>query len=413
MDRFINSRWFARAVALLLAIMMWMVVNLETDQVAPVDSNQPVFINEVSLHVRYDEERYEVVKQPTSVKIAVESNNPFYNHNFISPDSYELYVDLNGQGPGTHRVPVRYKGFPDGAKVVVTPDYVDVTLEEKQTVEKDVTVELLGKVADGYTAGEPIVKPFKVHVRVPASQVNNIGGVRASVNLDGATEGIKTTVPLKVLDKSGNAMQKVQINPLTAEVTIPVTSPFVTVPIKMNLTNDLPDGYSLASVEQNAEEATVYGPKEVIDAIKASTYPGPEIDLSKINSDRLLQLKMPLMDKVVKVEPEYLEISLKVAPSKTKRIEKVPLRVTGLPEGKLAQVLTPDGQEISTIDFDVVGAEQNLQSLTKDDVQVVADVSNLPDGVHEITVVYNLPGYLKPATTALKQVTIKITDKNG
>lgn len=411
MDKWLNSRWFARAIALLLAAMMWMVVNLESDGVAPTDTTQPLFIDGVNLKVLYDTDNVEVVKQPKTVKIAIESSNPFYKHNFIPPDSYEVYVDLRGQGKGTHRVPVLYKGFPEGTKVGIIPSTVDITLEEKQTVEKEVSVELLGQAAPGYKAGEPIVKPFKAHVRVPASQANSIAGVRASVNLDGAIEPINTTVPLKVVDKYGNVLQHVEVNPLTVEVNVPVTSPFAKVPIKLNLTNDLPDGYSLASVEKNVEEVTVYGPKEVIDAMKQSTYPGPEIDLSKINSDRLVQLKMPLLDKVVKVEPEYLEVSLKVSPSKTKQLEKVPLRITGLSENLQAKGFTAAGQEITTIDFDIVGAEQNLDHVSAEDVQVVADVSNLPVGVHEIPIVYNLPPYLKTASTALKQVTVEITSK--
>ncbi|MGE5704250.1 MAG: YbbR-like domain-containing protein [Clostridia bacterium] len=410
MDKWLNSRWFARAIALLLATMMWMVVNQETDGVTPADSSQPLFVEGVNLRVLYDSDNFEVVKQPKTVKIMIESSNPFYKHNFFPPDS-EIYADVRGKGKGTHKVPVQSKGFPEGTKVGIIPSTVEITLEEKQTVEKEVSVEVLGQTAPGYTAGEPIVKPFRVHVKVPESQVNNIASVRASVPLEGTTEPINVTVPLKVLDKFGNVLQKVEINPLTVEVNVPVTSPFVKVPIKMNLTNDLPDGYSLASVEKNAEEVTVYGPKEVIDAIKISTYPGPEIDLSKINSDRLVQLKMPLLDKVVKVEPEYLEVSLKVAPSQTKRLEKVPLRITGLAENEQAKVFTASGQEITTIDFDLIGAEVNLKDITAEDVQVVADVSSLPLGVHEIPIVYNLPAYLKAAPPALKQITVEITNK--
>ncbi|GAA4702952.1 YbbR-like domain-containing protein [Brevibacillus fulvus] len=413
MDRWINSPWVARIIALLLASMMWMAVNLEAEPEAAMDSTQPVFIDGVKLEVYYDSDQFEVVKVPQTVKVALESNNPFYRHNFIPPDSYEVYVDLRGQGKGTHRVNVQYRGFPEEAKVGIIPNQVDVTLEEKKTVEKEVQVETLGQVAPGYTAGEPIVKPFRVLVKVPESRVDDIALVKATVNLDQATETIKTTVPLKVVDKAGNEIDKVEVNPLTVGVEVPVTSPFVKVPIKLNLVNELPDGYSLASVQMNTEEATVYGPKEVIDPAKLSTYPGPEIDLSKITSDHLVQLKMPLLDKIVKVDPDYLQVSLKVVKSSTKRLERVPIRVTGLSENTEARVLSADGKELSTIDFDVIGAAEILQQMKLDDVQVVADVSNLPPGVHEVALnyIYNQPDYLKTGPTALKTVTVEITNK--
>jgi YbbR domain-containing protein len=413
MDKWLNSHWFAKAVALLLAMMMWMVVNLETEPSPTTEASQPVFIDGVNLHVLYDSDRYEVVKQPRTVKVALESNNPFYRHNFVPPDTYEVYVDVRHLGKGTHRVPVQYRGFPEEARVGIIPNIVEITLEEKKTVEREVSVELLGQVAPGYKAGEPIVKPFRVLVRVPESQVDDVAVVEAPVDLEGATSSIKKTVPLRVVDKAGNVIQRAEVIPLTVEVNVPVTSPFVKVPIKLNLTNELPDGYSLASVDMNVEEVTVYGPKEVIDALKASTYPGPEIDLRSITSDRLLELKIPVLENIVKVDPEYLKVSLKVVPSATKRLEKIPIRISGLSEQSQARVLAANGQEISTIDVDVVGAPQILQKLTAEDVQVVADVSNLPVGVHEIELnyIYNQPDYVKTAATATKRVTVEITNK--
>ena len=412
MDKWLNSHWFARAIALVMAGMLWMVVNFEPDQGAMTDTTQPVLIDGVTLHVRYDTDRFQVVKMPKTVKVALESNNPFYRHNFLPADSYEVYVDLTGMGKGTHKVPVQYRGFPEEARVGIIPNQVEVTLEEKKTVEKDVRVEVLGQVAPGYTAGEPIVKPFRVLVRVPESQADNIAMVKASVNLDGATESIKTTVPLRVVDKSGNQIQGIEVNPLTVEVNIPVTSPFAIVPLKLNLTNELPDGYSLAGVEMNAEEVTVYGPKEVVDTLKTSTYAGPEIDLRNVTADRVFQLKIPVQENVVKVEPEYLQVSLKVVPSTTKSLSDVPIRVTGLTADKQAKVLGANGEDLSTIDFDVIGAPAILNDLTADDVQVVADVTNLPVGVHEVTLNYNynMPHYLRTGTAAIKQVTVEITN---
>jgi YbbR domain-containing protein len=411
MDKWLNSHWFARAVALLLAVMMWMIVNLEAEPTPTTEASQPLFIDSVNLRVYYDTDRYQAVYKQKTVKVALESNNPFYRHNFLPPDSYEVYVDVRHLGKGTHRVPVQYKGFPEEARVGIIPNIVEVTLEEKKTVEREVSVEMLGQVAPGYTAGEPIVKPFRVLVRVPESQVGNIAVVKAPVDLEDATSPIKKTVPLRVVDKAGNVIQGAEVIPLTVEVNVPVTSPFAQVPIKLNLTNEMPDGYSLASVNMNVKEVTVYGPKEVIDALKSGTYPGPEIDLSNITSDRLMELKIPVLENVVKVDPEYLKVSLKVVPSTTKRLEKIPIRISGLSEQSQAKVLSSDGQEISTIDVDVVGAPEILQKLSGDDVQVVADVSNLPVGVHEINLnyIFNEPDYVSAAATALKRVTVEIT----
>ncbi|UFJ40707.1 hypothetical protein LOK74_22370 [Brevibacillus humidisoli] len=409
MDRWLNSHWFVKGIALLVAVLMWMVVNFERDTGSTTEASQPMYIGGVAINVLYDTERYDLVEQPSPVKVMVESSNPFYRYNLVTPDQYEVFVDARGRGKGTHRLPVQHKGFPEEARIGITPSMVEISLEEKQTVEKEVEVELLGQVAPGYTPGNPVVKPHRVHVRVPESLVDDVAEVKASVNLEEATEQIDVTTELKVLDKKGNIITKAEVNPLTVEVSVPVTSPFVVVPLKMNLTNDLPDGYSLASVQTNTEEVTVYGPQDVIREI--NTYPAPPIDLSKINSNQLLQLKMPLLDKVVKVEPEYLEVSLRVVPSTTKQLENVPLRITGLADEQQAKVLTLEGQEITMLSVGLIGAPQILEETSVDDVQVLVDVSNLPAGVHEIPVIYNLPNYVKTAAGSVKQVTVEITNK--
>ncbi|MBG9801104.1 CdaR family protein [Brevibacillus laterosporus] len=410
MDRWLNSHWFVRGIALLLAIMLWMIVNLEPEQGNSSEAVQPTrIIESAKVKAYYDADNFEITNKLQSVKVAVESNNPFLKYNIF--DNYEVFIDARGLASGAHRLQVQSRGFPDGSKVTITPDYIDVTLEEKQTVEMDVQVEKIGKEADGYELKQPIVKPFRVLVTVPASQVKKIGVVKAAVNVDGATDTVSSNAQLKVYDKQGNQMTGAEISPLVVEVNIPVTSPSKMVPLKLNLTNELPDGYSLASITMNTQEVTVYGPNEVIKPL--DTYSGPIIDLKNITSDRVLQLKMPLALKVVKVDPDTLDVTLKIVPSETKKLENVPLRVTGLAEDLVAKVVTADGQELSTVSFDVIGAPNILKDLTANDIQIVADVSSLPVGVHEIPLVYNnnLPDYLKIASNALNQVTVEITKK--
>lgn len=408
MDKWLNSHWFVKGIALLVAVLMWMVVNLNRDVGPMTEVSQPMYIGGVSVNVLYDQEHYDLVAEPPQVKVMVESNNPFYRYNLVTPDQYEVFVDARGLGKGTHRLPVQHKGFPEEARIGITPSMVEITLEEKQTLEKEVEVELLGQVAAGYTPGTPIVKPHRVHVRVPESLVDDVAQVKASVNLGEATEQIAVTTDLKVLDKRGNIIAKAEVNPQTAEVIVPVTSPFVVVPLKMNLTNDLPDGYSLASVQTNTEEVTVYGPQNVIR--RFNTYPAPPIDLSNMKTDQRLQLKIPLLDQVVKVEPEYLEVFLQVVPSTTKRLEKVPLRITGLTDNQQAKALTSEGEEVTTLTVELIGAPQILEQTTVEDVQVLVDVSNLPAGVHEVPIIYNLPNYVRTSAATVKQVTVEITN---
>src|SRR5699024_7057454 len=118
---------------------------------------------------------------------------------------------------GTWKVPVSYTGFPSGLSIRVIPEKVEVVLEEKQTIERDVTTQFIGGVADGYSVGEAIVTPKKVHVTLPESQIRDIGQVQANIDVESARKGIEQSVPVRVLDKKGNPLEA-EINPSVVEV---------------------------------------------------------------------------------------------------------------------------------------------------------------------------------------------------
>src|SRR5690606_41664775 len=80
------------------------------------------------------EEGLELTDAPTNVNFELSGDASSINR--ISPDSYRVYIDLRGLGPGKHRgIPVKWSGFPDGVRVETDPKTVSVTLEEKQQLE--------------------------------------------------------------------------------------------------------------------------------------------------------------------------------------------------------------------------------------------------------------------------------------
>ncbi|RKD22656.1 hypothetical protein BEP19_10385 [Ammoniphilus oxalaticus] len=389
MDRLLRNNNAVKIVALFLAIALWFVVNGNEPSGAPKYNNpvETYRISEVSLTPKYDSNRLAIIKMPKTVTVELKGAPSALNKN-ISPSDYEVYIDLTDFEKGAWKVPVHYSGFPSGLSVRVIPEKVDVVLEEKQTVEKDVIAQFVGDVAEGYSVGEAILTPKRVHVTLPESKIREMGQVQVNIDIASARAGIEQTVPIRVLDKKGNPLEA-EVNPAVVEVKIPVTSPNKQMPIKMSYVNESPAGFSIEDIKVLTDKVTVYGPLEVID--KLNFYPGPEIDLAKIKEDRFMQLKVPLLPNVIKTEPDFIELEINITSSTTRTFEDIPISINGLGDGLKVVFISPENGKMPLM---VQGSVKHVNELTKEDIQLYIDSSNLPPGEHEAPVLINLPTFI-------------------
>ena len=325
---------------------------------------------------------------PATVTVELKGPTAVLNRADISPSDYKVFVDLSNYSKGRHRVPVQTSGFPGDLSVRVIPEQVEVLLEEKQKAEKDVTVQFIGNIPEGYKMGEPIVRPKRVHVTLPESQMGEIGQVQASVNVDGVKATIKDTIALRVFDVNGNPMEA-EINPTVVEVEVPVTSPYKIVPVKINYVNHPPEGYGVAGTRLITDKITVYGPLEVIEGM--NFYPGPEIDLSSLTEDRYIEMKIPLLPQVVKTEPDYIELEIDIESSTTRTFENTLISVNGLGDQLNAVFVNPEDGSAS---LTVRGTVEQVEDLTQADIELYVDISNLPPGQHEVPIQMNLPTFI-------------------
>jgi YbbR domain-containing protein len=388
MDKWLRNNNVVKIIALLLAIALWFVVKGTTTTNQPYKRTAETYrISEVALSTKVDKDRYAIVKIPKTVTLELRGTPSALSRN-ISPSDYNVSVDLSKLGPGTHTVNVGITGFPSDISVQAIPDKVEVVMEEKQKVEKEVSVKFLGKAPEGYTTGEAIVKPKKVHITLPESQIKEAAEVQAAVNIDGAKDIVEQTVPLRVVDKKGNPLDA-EINPAVVEVTVPVTSPYKSLPLKLSYINAPPDGVSINGIKLKTDKVTVFGPKELLD--KMAYYPGPQIDLSTIKEDRYMQLKVPLVPNIVKTDPEYIELEVHVSPTTKQTFNNIPITINGLGQGLKATFTNP---EKGVLTLDINGTPDRLKELKLEDIQLYVDLSNLSEGDQDVPIHMNLPPFI-------------------
>lgn len=382
MDRWLKNNNVVKVLSLVLAVMLWMVVNINPSESAVGGQQISTRIDQLQLQAIYDDNKY-FVTMPSTVQVEIKGSSDYFTlaSLFNGSKNYKVYVDLSSFKKGTYTVPVQYKGFPVGAEVVVEPKNVQVTIEEAVKVEQTVKVELIGKVKEGFVLGEPVVKPGSVLVSVPESKVQDLAGVQAIVNVEGATDNIDKNIELKAVDKKGQLI-RARINPEKVDVVIPVTLPYKSVPLELNYIGRLPDGIVISNIIMNPPTVTVYGPKDLL--LNLSAYQGPTLDLSRISKNDTMKMKIPLYDQFSKTDPDTVEITVNVSTAVSNHTMDIPIKVINLPQGRTATIVEPG----ATLKVQLQGTAENLAKLTRDDIEATIDVSKV--GLGEQNVVINV-----------------------
>ncbi|MFD0677248.1 MULTISPECIES: CdaR family protein [unclassified Paenibacillus] len=408
MDQWLRNTNVVKVLALIIGILLWAVVHMEDSTLAGTGSNgvREEQISNVSVTPKYDSSQFYLeTVEPAQVIVTITGKDAALKK-AMNASNYSVELDLTNVSKGEHIVPLTAVGFPTNVTVKISPSSAKVIIDEKSNKQMPVTVNVTGIPAVGLKAGQPIVKPNKVTVTVPSANIEAVESVRADVNVEKAQSPVTNKARLIAYDKNGKAMEMVAINPAVVDVEVPITSPFTTVPLQLKLVGEPPRGYSVASLVQNTDKVTVYGPQDVLNRLEF--YEGPSINLVDLKEEKeySFNLDIPLRNKVTQLDPSKVEVKIIIVPSVTKTLEQIPLSIVGQNDGFDTKVVLPEGGKTSLI---IEGASALVEKVKAADVQGILDVSNLPPGRHELPVSWNLPTFIKKAPQQDLKATVEIS----
>ncbi|MBU9720173.1 MULTISPECIES: YbbR-like domain-containing protein [Bacillaceae] len=386
MDKWFNNTWFIKWISLLIAILLFLMVNAENINNQPGGipgiTSQIRNIMEVDLTV-YHDDGYQVVTEvdPANVQVTVRGpQNVLRQFQLMPRPEYELYVDVRGKEPGVHYERVQYSGFPNDVDVTINPRTVRVTVQEKQTVSFPVDVELInqGEIEEGYTIGTPYTTPTNVDITAARGIIEQINSVRAVVDVANRNATFQEVASVIVLDQNGNEMD-LNTDPPAVEVTVPITSPNKEVPLRIEREGELPEGIAIENIYTEPNVVTIYGPIDVINDI--SFIDGIKIDLSEITRDTTIEVPVPVPDGVERVEPETVEVHVEISEEEVREFTDVTIEVNGLPEEFEYTFIDP---EDGLVNIGLMGSPSVLERVDREDFQVYIDLSGLEVGEHEL-----------------------------
>ncbi|MDF2962087.1 MAG: YbbR family protein [Paenibacillus sp.] len=408
MDQWLRNTNVVKVLALIIGILLWAVVHMEDNTLAGTNGNgvREEQISNVAVTPKYDSGQFYVETiEPAQVILTITGKDAALKK-AMSASNYSVELDLTKYGKGEHIVPLTPVGFPTNVTVKISPSSAKVIIDEKSNKQMPVTINVTGIPAVGLKAGQPIVKPNKVTVTVPSANIEAVESVRADVNVEKAQSAVSNKARLVAYDKNGKAMEMVTINPAVVEVEVPITSPFTTVPLQLKLLGEPPRGFGVASLVQNTDKVTVYGPQDVLNRLEY--YEGPSINLVDLKEEKeyTLNLDVPLRNKVTQLDPGKVEVKINIVPSITKTLEQIPLSIVGQNDGFDTKVVLPEGGKMNLV---VEGAPALLEKVKAADAQAILDVSNLPPGRHELPVSWNLPTFIKKGPQQDFKATVEIS----
>ena len=265
-DRLAGRKSTLIIISLILAFGVFIIIDRESnvmiDQYAEILYNQPVT-------AVYNEELYVVEGLPDEVDITLIGQK---RHIFLAKQtpSKGVSVDLTGLKPGNHKVTLKYTQRLKSLDYKLDPSQVTVTIYEKVSDTKSLTVDLLHQDAldSKLTISNIELDRDDVIIKGAEYKLKKVATVKALVdanNIPNPSAGEITLkdVQLVAYDTDGKIVD-VEIVPKTVTAKITITSPSKEVPIKVVPKGNLAFGKSIKSIDTGVSSVTIYGSSEAV-----------------------------------------------------------------------------------------------------------------------------------------------------
>ncbi len=364
--------------AFMLALTVWALAVTNTDPVVKRTYGQPVTIEVVGL----DPSLVVTNEIPQTISLVLSAPTSTWNGDLSATNAVRAIVDLSGKGEGTYKIPVKLQIDARPVKIEsYTPDVVDVRLEKLFSKSFDINLEYPSAPAIGYDAGAPQMDAQTATVSGPASLVDRVSEVRATLDISQATQNINRDIPLVALDSNGLRVSGVTVSPNTVNVKVDITQRggYRNVTVKVVTSGQIASGYRLTNISANPLVVTVYS----TDPDLVNNLPGfvetNAVNLSGADTDQTVSVPLNLPSGVIVVGESTVRVSVSISPIEGSiTLNNLPLELVGnRPEYNYS--ISPDQADVI-----LSGPLPDLDKLKTGDVRVVLDVTEYLPGAYQV-----------------------------
>jgi len=366
--------------ALVLAIIVWV------SSVSSSDPNQVItYPNPVAVTILGQNPDMLITEQSTT-NVEITLRAPRSVHEQISRNFNQITarINLSGLSAGTYNLEpeVNLNSFRPVQIVQVSPAEIDITLEQIATKTLDITMLQTGNLPISYEAGEAVLSSETVELLGPQSVVYEVVDVIANVDISNAISSITRIVELHPIDRRGNIVDGVSMNPTYITVELPVRQlvGYRNVFIKIVTTGTIAQGYHLTGLLVDPPNVTIYASDpDLADNMPAFLDTAP-INLSGAYEDFSINVALQLQDGIVVVGNQQVTVEVGIdAIQSSTQLVGVPVEIINLGVG-LTVNISPE-----FVDLYISGPMNLLEILSSDDISVVLDLEGRSPGTYQLS----------------------------
>lgn len=401
-----------KLLALFLATVLWMVV---------VNTEDPIVRKSMTVSVSMKNQEY-ITDMGKYMDVLNESNTVTFYYTTkrsvwegISSADFSATADMEkieAKANGGYRVPVTVSAIRNANQITIETKqlYLDVALEDFGKQQFQIKANTSGTVADGCALGMVAIDSTNVvQVSGPASVINAIDSVIATVNVDGMSNDITDNVVPAFYDANGEVIDttKLEMSVESVRITAQILNT-KDVPLALSTMGTPAEGYQLVEVSCEPATVRVKGEAAVLNTLDKITIPAEVLDLTDATStiDKTIDISTYLKEGV------SLVISSDAKVNVTAEIEPIETKEYKIPVSNITASGLKSGYQLSHVErfvtANITAGRSAHNDLNVADIKGRIDVDNVGEGTHIIAVTLELDESVYKVDSVLTEIKVTL-----
>lgn len=402
LDQLLETTWFLKAAAFVLAFFLFLSVydsNNDTSIINVASRTDSALIEDVPVTAYYDTDNLVITGIPKTVDVKLTGPINLLQIAKIQKD-FEVYVNLQEVQIGVSDVPIQIRDVSDKLTVELSQSTATIDVQEKITEEYSVSLEYNpAMIETGYEVEEATLTPGKVSITGAKNVIEKIAYVKATLDLESPLkETAQEQAEIVALDAKMSKLDVI-IEPSEVQVTLPIKQLTKQVPLEIVEENTLPENIAIQSIELTQDVVNIFGSKEVLEQTNTIRV---TLDLASVTESGTYNLSVVPVDGILSFSPSVIQAKIEVVPVEQEPEQEqqdepansvvienriftnLPIQIKNLDEKYKADY-------IQTTSLNVSGPADILYKLNADDFKLEIDATSLEEGKHETAIIVSGP----------------------
>lgn len=406
-DKLLFNQKYGKVVSLALAVALYAMVNLGGDDSMSLftTNKSATTLNNVAVSTIISDQVYEVSGVPETVNATL-VGDPSDISLVNSQGNFQVVADLTDFTEGTHEVKLLPKYVSERVDVTLDPSVAMVTIKRKTSRRYTLGYDFVNtdKMDKIYALGTPEFEQGEVVVSASEDTLDEVAFVKALIDVSDVTKTFETEASIVAYNQQGERVE-VDILPATMKTKVEVTTPSKDVPISVVPVGKVPNGKAIESYQMDASAVTIYGPLDVLESINDVTI---QLPANTLTADKTVTMPIITPSGVTKVSTQRVNITIKLADSKEKVFEKIPVAYKN---NKKKFKVAPVDNDDAYANVKVIGAQSVLDSIQSEDIEVYFDMSKITKaGTYELTLTAAGKNNLATYTSETAKIKVKVVE---